>query len=433
MLDFSVSERDMMWFRLALSFEPGSNRLFETYRKLGEDISRTYTYITENDNFKRTLTAAEKKLSETVTDETVEGCIRDCTRLGISIVTYGSKLYPASLRRIYNPPAALFCMGDVSLLSASPSLGVVGARKSSEYSLLTAERLIQALLKLNNFCIVSGFAIGTDIAAHLAAVRGGGKTIAVKGCGLDYNYPEQNMKYTGEILANGLLISEHPPGKAPKSMNFPIRNRIIAGLSEAVLVTEGGVRSGSLSTANLAVDFGKDVFVIPPHDIFDSRFDGNVMLLREGAIPIYNALDILIHTRTFISSILVEALAKARSDSETAGEIIGKSFTDIDADTYKEDGKKNDETDNNDNAETGEDNDETAAGDDEKLPDDSYYNADFSALDEDSLRIYNAVKVSPGEHNADLLAEEFSDTVLDILAELEMKKFIYRRTDGFYC
>jgi DNA processing protein len=402
MLDFSVSQSDMMWFKLSLMFEPGNNRLFETFRANHDNISDTYKTITENEEFADSLPEAEGKIFASVTDEMCEGIIGECARLGISIITYGSRFYPNSLRTIYNPPAVLYCKGDVSLLSVSPSLGIVGARDSSEYSTKTAEKLIRELFRVNKYCIISGFAVGTDITSHLAAVRFGGKTIVVKGCGLDYNYPEPNMKYTEEIEKNGLFISEYPPGKPPKAMNFPIRNRIIAALSEAVLVTEGGVKSGALSTANLAADFGKDVFVIPPRDIFDKDYSGNIALLQDGAIPVYSPSDILIHSPIFVSAIVTEIAKRTKEDIEASDEIAVT--------------------------------DEKAAGD-IHIPDDSYFNTNLSILDESSHEVYNLIKSSPSEHNADSLSDNFSgdpDSVLDIVTELELKKFIYRTPEGYY-
>jgi DNA processing protein len=405
MLDFSVSQSDMMWFRLSLMLEPGSNRLFETYREQGENISRTFSYITENSLFADSLTDSEKKNLFAVTDDVCESTIKACAELGISIVTYGNRLYPNSLRTIYNPPAVLYCKGDLSLLSAAPTLGVVGARNSSDYSCKTADRLIRALFSVNKYCIISGFAVGTDIAAHLAAVRAGGKTIAVKGCGLDYNYPEPNLKYTDEIIKNGLFISEYPPGRPPKSMNFPIRNRLIAALSDSVLVTEGGAKSGSLSTASLAADFGKDVFVLPPRDIFDKDYFGNIALLQDGAIPIYSAADILIHSPLYVSAIVAEMAKQANAETETAEEIA------VSAAANPE---------------------QKAAGDN---PNGLNLNCDISALDEEAKEVYKLIKESPSEHNADSLIESFSgdpDTVLDIITELEMKRFIYRTPEGYY-
>jgi DNA processing protein len=406
MLDFSVSQSDMMWFRLSLMFEPGNNRLFETFRNHHDDISATFKFITENTEFVGSLPEAEKKIFTSVSDQICEDIIGECARLGISIITYGSRFYPNSLRTIYNPPAVLYCKGDVSLLSDAPqvlpTLGIVGARDSSEYSLKTTEKLIRELFKINKYLIISGFAVGTDIASHLAAVRTGGKTIVVKGCGLDYNYPEPNMKYTEEIEKNGLFISEYPPGKPPKAMNFPIRNRIIAALSEAVLVTEGGVKSGALSTANLAADFGKDVFVIPPRDIFDKDYSGNIALLQDGAIPVYSPSDILIHSSVFISTVMTELSKRAKDDTETTEKIAVT--------------------------------DEKAA-EDTNIPDDSYFNSDISTLDAESREVYELIKSSPGEHNADSLSDSFSgnsDMILDIVTELELKRFIYRSPEGYY-
>jgi DNA processing protein len=143
-----------------------------------------------------------------------------------------------------------------------------------------------------DFTLVSGFAEGVDVASHLAAVRNGGKTAAVLGCGIDFDYPQSNMKYREEILRNGVLISEYLPKTNPSKISFPLRNRILSGLSLGTVVIEAGRKSGSLVTANLALGQGRDVFAVPPRDLFDVRYQGNAELLRDGAIPIYGIRDI---------------------------------------------------------------------------------------------------------------------------------------------
>ena len=140
--------------------------------------------------------------------------------------------------------------------------------------------------------IVSGFATGIDITANLAAVRNGGKTIAVLGCGLDHDYPKENIQYREEIEKNGLFISEYFPQFSGSHVSFPTRNRILSGLSLGTIVAEAAEKSGALITANMALGQGKSIFAFAPHDLFDRRYGGNVSLIRDGAICLCGVKDI---------------------------------------------------------------------------------------------------------------------------------------------
>ncbi len=215
-----------------------------------------------------------------------------CEENGIGIMTWDSPLYPVSLRHIFNPPAVLFYRGDPALLQDHMLLTVVGTRRPSAYSQKVADWLCRDLAKCS-IVLVSGLAVGIDAAAHQAAVREGTPTIGVMGCGVDYDYPKENAGLKASMLKNGLLLSEFFPGTPPRPHHFPARNRILSGISEAVLVIEAGVKSGALITANLACEQGKQVFCVPPADIFDARYAGVVNFLRDGAYPTFNYLDIL--------------------------------------------------------------------------------------------------------------------------------------------
>lgn len=215
-----------------------------------------------------------------------------CEKNGIGIMTWDSALYPDSLRHIYNPPAVLFYKGDPGLLKNHMLLTVVGTRRPSQYSLRVSGWLCRDLAKCN-LVLVSGCAVGVDASAHQSAILEGKPTIGVLGCGVDYDYPKENAGLKRKILENGLLLSEYFPGTPPKPFYFPARNRILSGISEAVLVIEAGVRSGALITANLACEQGKQVFCVPPNDLFDARYSGVVNFLRDGAYPAFNYLDIL--------------------------------------------------------------------------------------------------------------------------------------------
>lgn len=169
--------------------------------------------------------------------------------------------YPSRLAQIADPPPALLVQGDVSLLDGL-QIAIVGSRNATPAGRDTAYELAVALAEAG-LSVTSGLAEGIDAAAHRGALAGGGATVAVLGTGPDRVYPRQHQELARAIVANGLLISEQPVGTPPRGFNFPRRNRIISGLSLGVLVVEAGPRSGSLITARLAADQGREVFAVP--------------------------------------------------------------------------------------------------------------------------------------------------------------------------
>ncbi len=171
--------------------------------------------------------------------------------------------YPKHLKQVFKPPIVLYYYGDISLISdCRKNISVVGSRDCSEYGHRITEEIVTGLVK-NGFNIVSGMARGIDGIAHQTAINNGGKTIAVLGCGIDHCYPKENIELYKDIKENHLLISEYPPDITANPTFFPIRNRIIAGLSQTLLVTEAGQYSGSGITATLALNSNRDVMCVP--------------------------------------------------------------------------------------------------------------------------------------------------------------------------
>ena len=209
---------------------------------------------------------------------------------GTHLVPVTDPAYPEKLRGILDPPTLLFCRGDLSLL-ASIAVAVVGTRKPTPYGLAVAEKLSGDLATLG-VGIISGMARGIDTAAHQGALRAGGKTIAVFGCGVDMVYPSENRKLYDEIAAKGLMVSEFPMGAPAFPQNFPIRNRIVSGMSSGVLVVEGAQYSGSAITARLAMDQGRDVFAVPGNITSKLSWAPN-LLIRQGAKLVMDAQDIV--------------------------------------------------------------------------------------------------------------------------------------------
>ena len=202
--------------------------------------------------------------------------------------------YPRLLRQLPDPPARLWvspARADLAPFLQAPAIGIVGSRDCS----LAAEAFVRRLARevaVAGFVVVSGLARGIDAAAHTGALEGAGRTVAVLGCGLDVIYPRINRRLRETIAERGLLVGEYPPGTPPRKQNFPARNRIISGLCCGVVVVEAGERSGSLITARLALEQGREVFVVPGSPL-DGRSRGSNALLQDGAALVQSARDVL--------------------------------------------------------------------------------------------------------------------------------------------
>ncbi|KMJ58626.1 DNA processing protein DprA [Bacillus sp. LL01] len=208
----------------------------------------------------------------------------------IQLTTILDKEYPPLLKEIYDPPLVLYLKGDKTLLKTR-MLGVVGARMMSSYGRQTLQKILPPLLH-EKFTIVSGLAKGVDVHAHRLAMDGGGQTIAVLGSGIFNIYPKEHKEIADLITSKHLLLSEYPPFSAPTRWNFPQRNRIISGLSEGVLVVEAKEKSGSLITADQAMEQGREVFAVPGSILSDTS-KGTNSLIQQGAKLVGEANDIL--------------------------------------------------------------------------------------------------------------------------------------------
>ncbi len=216
--------------------------------------------------------------------------IDDCLENDISVVTICDNTYPERLRNISDSPLVLYIKGELCDIDNLPLISVVGPRKISEFGKKASFSLAKRLARAG-FTIVSGAALGADTFAHRGALSAQGKTIAVLGCGICYDYLPENRAMREQISKNGCLISEYPPFAPATKYSFPIRNRIISALSLGTVVIEASLKSGSLITARLANEQGRDVFVIPGNPTLDN-YKGSNALLRDGAIPLLNAADV---------------------------------------------------------------------------------------------------------------------------------------------
>ncbi|MDR3699958.1 MAG: DNA-processing protein DprA [Candidatus Sulfopaludibacter sp.] len=288
----SVLSREEELYWLALKLIPGLGT-----RTSGKLLDR---FRTPQAIFRAARTELEGAgLSGTVAQSIASGCsFEDAAAqqqkmldAGAEVVTIGDPRYPQPLREIFDPPVLLLVRGRVELLQ-SLMLGVVGTRRPTPYGLAVAERLSGDLAHAG-LTIASGMARGVDTAAHRGTLAAGGDTVAVLGCGVDIVYPAENRKLAAEIAARGLIVSEFPMGTTAFPQNFPIRNRIISGMSLGVLVVEGAQYSGSAITAKLAMDQGREVFAVPGN-ITSKLSWGPNLLIKQGARLVQDWNDVIV-------------------------------------------------------------------------------------------------------------------------------------------
>lgn len=285
----SVPEIYMLWLS-SLTALIGSRKLNELLEKFGtakeifnaepEDLQQrgglspiTLGILTRN----RRLDAIEKLLLELETKK-------------IAYISREHEKYPMLLAAIADPPVGIFYIGELPADNLH-KVSIIGSRRCSEYGRMTAAALAAPLAR-RGVVIVSGMARGVDQAAHRGALEGGGKTIAVLGCGVDICYPAEARALRAQIIRNGCVLSEYAPGTGPQKAYFPARNRIISGLSHAVVVAEAGRKSGTLITVDTAQDQGREVLAVPGN-ISSKLSEGTNRLIRDGAFPVVDYTDIL--------------------------------------------------------------------------------------------------------------------------------------------
>ena len=247
--------------------------------------------------------------------------LADCDRLGIRIMTLQDADYPERLRQLYDAPCVLYLKGRLPDLDEEAAVGVVGTREATEYGRTVAKRLGLELAH-GGAVVVSGMASGIDSCAVRGALQGGGTVVSVVGGGIDMPYPWENRFLYEDVAATGLLLSEYPPGTENRGSHFPVRNRIISGLSLGVVVVEAPeFNSGALITAERALEQNRDVFAVPGNvDAPNSR--GCVRLIQQGAKPVLSAEDILIEYRDRYPAKLNPAARLTREEARQRLEAI---------------------------------------------------------------------------------------------------------------
>ncbi len=198
---------------------------------------------------------------------------------GIEVLTIVDEKYPKQFKQLYNPPLVIYCLGRTELLN-SKMFAIIGSRKNKKYSEDVCKWLVSTLN--NNVTVISGLAIGIDSLAHKYAIKHHLNTIAIIGSGFNKVYPFSNQELADNIANNYLLLSEYPPDVCAEKINFPLRNRLIASLCEKLYVIEAAIKSGSLITANIALELGKEIYCVPGN-IFETNYQGSHQLINDGA------------------------------------------------------------------------------------------------------------------------------------------------------
>jgi DNA processing protein len=310
-------EEELHW--LALNLIPGLGT-----RMAGKLLDR---FRTPQAAFRASRTELEAAgISGAVAQSIASGCSfedaldqqQKITERGAVVVTRSDPRYPALLREIFDPPILLFARGRLELLQPF-HFAVVGTRRPTPYGLAVAERLAADLARAG-LTIVSGMARGIDTAAHKGALSAGGDTIAVLGCGVDIIYPSENRRLAADLAARGLIISEYAMGSVAFPQNFPVRNRIISGMSTGTLVVEGAQYSGSAITAKLAIDQGREVFAIPGNITSKSSWGPN-LLIKQGAKLVQDWNDVIVDLPAAVRRQLIE---RGRARLLGSGDASGK-------------------------------------------------------------------------------------------------------------
>ena len=286
-----MEQRDkLFWIWLAEALGAGSR----VFRRLIELYDSPYELFhadeTEMERIPELSARAQKALSDKNLQRAAE-IMEVCERNGIGILTWDDDSYPRLLREINSPPCVLYYVGELPDWNRLLCVGMVGTRRMSAYGLRTAYKISYELAAAGAV-VVSGMAAGIDGVCAAAAMAAKGKTVAILGCGVDVVYPSHHRRLRNEIVKRGVILSEYPPATRPAAYHFPLRNRLISGLSQGTVVVEAGVGSGSLITAKDAILQGRDVFALPAN-VGSQGAEGTNGLIRDGAIPVLSTDDIL--------------------------------------------------------------------------------------------------------------------------------------------
>ena len=277
-----------IWLSQVLGYNnPKYKMLYELY----DDISELYTGGVKEWKLCGLLKQTEINDLKKASFSEAEKLVERCEKMGYKLISLDDREYPDCLRSIYAPPALLYVEGNLPDVDNVLTIAIVGTRRASNYGVSNSYKIGYSLSKYGVYT-VSGGALGVDCASHRGTLAAGGVTICVLGCGINYRYLMENAGMRQAITKNGAVISEYPPDTPPKPYHFPARNRIIAGLSQGVVIIESGKSSGSLITADFALDMGRELFALLGNN--SANNEGSNERIKEGtAIPITDFMDII--------------------------------------------------------------------------------------------------------------------------------------------
>lgn len=314
-------KNEAMWIWLSRKCGIASRELSTLIERLGS-IDTIYeadydTYIDAGISERLAEDLCEKSLGE------ANGIIDHCQVSRAGILCYDDEKYPSKLRAIQNPPAVLYYLGTLPDFNKNLYVSVVGTRKMTEYGMSAAYKIAYEMASAGAV-VVSGMALGIDGVASAAAIAAGGKTVVVLGCGIDVVYPKEHLRLEEKIRKNGVIITEYPPAMPPKGSHFPIRNRIISGLSQATVVIEADIDSGAMITARNAIVQGKDIYAVPSN-IDTVNSSGTNSLIRDGAQAVMCGNDIIKHYAfAYGDKLNVKKMHNAESRSELDEKVLAE-------------------------------------------------------------------------------------------------------------
>ncbi|MCD7804727.1 MAG: DNA-protecting protein DprA [Oscillospiraceae bacterium] len=284
-----MTESTKYWLWLTLAYGPANSRKWN-FLSHYNSVADAYEHVSSGDF--RNVLPQDRNSFRLATMEKVEDLISECEKHRINIYSHDDPDFPDRLREIYNPPSVLFTLGKLDQIDESVIITAVGTRNPDDYSRAIASKLIGELAHAG-VTIASGCASGLDSVSLVSAIKGGGRVYTVMPCGLLYDYPKNSGAMKKAVSAHGAVISEYLPHSGSTALNFRMRNRILSAIGLGTLILQAGSSSGSLSTAAFALSQGKDIFCVPPHNLYDDSYSGVVSLLRDGAIPVFDSRDIL--------------------------------------------------------------------------------------------------------------------------------------------
>lgn len=307
------------WIWLAEKCGAASKELSQLIEKFGniENI-----YGASYDDY--VAAGISERLCEDLSDKSFDSIthiISYCQRERIGVLAYDNEKYPMSLRSLKDPPAVLYYQGKLPNLNRSLCISMVGTRSMSEYGMRAAYKIGYEVAS-SGAVVVSGMALGIDGIASAAAIAAKGRTVAVLGCGIDRIYPPEHITLCELIMQNGAIITEFAPGTAPKGSNFPIRNRIISGLSQGTVVVDADKSSGAMITAKNAILQGKDIYAVPGN-IDSETASGTNMLIRDGAQAVLSGNDIISnYAYLYRDSLDIQRMRMAESRSDFNPDVV---------------------------------------------------------------------------------------------------------------